>query len=210
MEKLSSIITSEDYENLGNHSMEAMGETSLFAIAQSLIMMKGLMDRCINRETALERVQAKAEQTEDELGQLNKWKSTMEKKFDLSEQVRKELEQKTDEARKALEVNDEEIQDLKEKLRQAKETAIQEYRDSDALLSELGDSFMQDFDDALCQFKKAYLALDVSMINVDDQAQTSAMPVTSENTDDLFAEETAQGDGESARAKNVQDADPKE
>ena len=55
-------------------------------------MMKGLMDRCLNRETALERVRAKAEQTEDELGQLNKWKSTIEKKFDLSEQVRKELE----------------------------------------------------------------------------------------------------------------------
>ena len=55
-------------------------------------MMKGLMDRCLNREAALERVWAKVEQTEDELGQLHKWKSTMEKKFDLSEQARKELE----------------------------------------------------------------------------------------------------------------------
>ena len=33
----------------------------------------------------------------------------MEKKFDLSEQVRKDLEQKTDEVRKALEVKDKEI-----------------------------------------------------------------------------------------------------
>ena len=32
--KLSSIITSEDYEDLGNHSTEAMGETGLFSIAQ--------------------------------------------------------------------------------------------------------------------------------------------------------------------------------
>ena len=32
--KLSSIIGSEDYENLGNHLMEAMGETGLFSIAQ--------------------------------------------------------------------------------------------------------------------------------------------------------------------------------
>ena len=32
--KLSSIISSEDYEDLGNHSTEAMGETSLFSIAQ--------------------------------------------------------------------------------------------------------------------------------------------------------------------------------
>ena len=33
LEQLSSIISSEDYEDLGNHSMEAMGETGLFAIA---------------------------------------------------------------------------------------------------------------------------------------------------------------------------------
>ena len=74
------------------------------------------MDRCLNRKAALERVRVKAEQTKDELSQLNKWKSTMEKKFDLSEQVRKELEQKTDEAGKALEVKEKEIQGLKEKL----------------------------------------------------------------------------------------------
>ena len=34
LEKLSSIIGSEDYEDLGNHSTEAMGETGLFSIAQ--------------------------------------------------------------------------------------------------------------------------------------------------------------------------------
>ena len=129
----------------------------------------------------------------------------MEKKFELSEQVRKELEQRTDEARKAMEV-----QDLKEKLRQAKEVAIREYHDSDALLSELGDSFLQGFDDALRQVKNAYPALDVSVIKVDDQAQTSAMPVALKNTDDLFAKDAARGDGESAQAQNVQDADPKE
>ncbi|XP_050267738.1 uncharacterized protein LOC126712454 [Quercus robur] len=124
LEKLSSIISSEDYEDLANHLKEAMGETGLFAVAQSLVMMKGLMDQCLNREAALERVRAKTEQMEDELGQLNKWKSTMEKKFELSEQVRKELEQKTDEEGKALEVKEKEIQDLKEKLRQAKKVAI--------------------------------------------------------------------------------------
>ena len=50
-----------------------------------MIMMKGLMDRCINCETALDRVRARAEQMEDELGQLSKWKFTMEKKFELLE-----------------------------------------------------------------------------------------------------------------------------
>ena len=86
---------------------------------------------------------------EDELGQLHKWKSTMEKKFDLSEKTRKELKKRTEEAGKALEAKDEEIKDLKEKLRQAKEDAVSEYRDSEALLKELGGSFLQGFDDPL-------------------------------------------------------------
>ena len=34
LEKLLSIIGNEDYKDLGNHSTEAMGETSLFSIAQ--------------------------------------------------------------------------------------------------------------------------------------------------------------------------------
>ena len=38
LEQLSSIITSEDYEDLGNHSMEAMRETGLFAIAQVILV----------------------------------------------------------------------------------------------------------------------------------------------------------------------------
>ena len=114
-----------------------------------------------------------------------------------------------DKAGKALEVKEKEIQDLKKKLRQAKEVVVWEYRDSDALLGELGGSFLQGFDDELRQVKKSYPELDVSMINVNDQDQTFALPVTSENTDDLFAEEAVQGDGESAPAKNVQDADSK-
>ena len=38
LEKLSSIISTEDYEDLGNHSTEAMGETGLFAIAQVIFI----------------------------------------------------------------------------------------------------------------------------------------------------------------------------
>jgi len=78
--------------------------------------------------------------------------------------------------------------------------AIQEYCDFDALLSELKDSYLQGFDDVLRQVKKAYPDLDVSNIKVEDQAQTSVMPVTSENTDDLFAEDATQGNGKSAQA----------
>ena len=83
LEKLSSIISSEDYEDLGNHSTEAMGETGLFAVAQVIFVhqlksvylvfcltlfnlfvpvldhdegLNGSVDRCLNREAALERV----------------------------------------------------------------------------------------------------------------------------------------------------------
>ena len=34
LEKLSSIMSSDDYEDLGNHAIEAMGEKGLFSIAQ--------------------------------------------------------------------------------------------------------------------------------------------------------------------------------
>ena len=37
LEQLSSIITSEDYEDIGNHSTEVIGETGLFVIAQVIL-----------------------------------------------------------------------------------------------------------------------------------------------------------------------------
>ena len=169
-----------------------------------MIMMKGIMGRCLNHETALERVRAKAKLTKDELGQLKNWKSKMEKKFDLSEKVRKELKQRMEEVKKAFKDKDKKVQDLKDKLRQAKEVTILEYHDSDALLSELRDSYLVVFDDALGQIKKAYPNLDVSNIKVEDQAQTSVIPVTSKDTEDLFAEDVNQGNGGPAQAQNVQ------
>ena len=111
--------------------------------------MKGLMGRCLSHETALERVRAKAEATEDELSQLKNWKSTIEKKFDLSEKERKDLEHRTEEMKKVLEGKDKKIKDLKGQLHQAKEEAVREYSDSDALLSKLGFSFLEGFEDAL-------------------------------------------------------------
>ena len=81
--------------------------------------------------------------------------------------------------------------------------AVCEYRDSDALLSELGDSFLQGFDDALHQVKKAYPTLDFSNIKVEDQAQTSVMPIASDDADDFFDEVDGLGDGESAPALPV-------
>ena len=80
---------------------------------------------------------------------------------------------------------------------------IREYRDSDALLSELRDSFLQGFDNALRQVKKVFPDLDVSNIKVEDQAQTSIMPVASDDTNNLFTEVDALGDGESAKAQPI-------
>ena len=122
----------------------------------------------------------------------------MEKKLELSEKARKSLEQSMEEAKKALEGKDNEIQDLKDEVRQAKEVAIREYCDFDALILELGDSFLQGFDDVIRHIKKAYPDLDILNIKVGDQAQTSVMPVASEDTDDLFADDEVLGDGESA------------
>ena len=56
------------------------------------MMMKVLMGQCLKHDATLERVRSKVEQTEDELNQLRSWKTKMEKKFELSEKVRKELE----------------------------------------------------------------------------------------------------------------------
>ena len=128
----------------------------------------------------------------------------MEKKLELSEKARKNLEQVTEEAKKTLESKDKEIEELKNEVRQAKDIAVREYRDSDTLITELSDSFHQGFVDAIRQVKQAYPDLDVSKFKVEDLAQTSVIPATSEDTDDLFADDDALGDGESAPAKVAQ------
>ena len=54
------------------------------------------------------------------------------------------------------------LEDKENELRLAKEKAIQEYRDSDALLTELGTSYNDGFDDALRQAKALYPKFDFS------------------------------------------------
>ena len=161
-------------------------------------MMKGLIGRCFNHETTLERVWAKAQVMEDELSQLKNQKSTMEKMFDLSEKERKDLEQRTEEMKKVLEGKDKKIKDLKSQLCQAKEQVVREYYDSDASLSELGSSFLECFDDALYQVRKAHPGLDLSSVKLEEPVQASVVPVASENTDELFTEDANIGHGESA------------
>ena len=59
-------------------------------------MMKGLMGRCLNHETMLDHIKAKARSTEDELVELKAWKMVQEKKLAFFKQVRGELEKQTE------------------------------------------------------------------------------------------------------------------
>lgn len=104
--------------------------------------------------------------------------------------MRGELEKQTEVLKKVLENKEKKITDTKDQLRRAKEDAIQEYRDSDALLAELGSSFADGFDNCLRQVKSSYLDLDLNHISIDSQAQMSAQPIYSESTNELFNDDT--------------------
>lgn len=95
----------------------------------------------------------------------------------------------------------EEISATKDQLRQAKEGAIQEYCDSEALLAECGSLFVDGFDDCFHQVKASYPDLDLSHVSIDTQAQTPAQPVYSTSTNELFNDDTVidpQGEEETA------------
>ena len=228
LEQLSSIITTDDYEDLSNHVTKAMGETGLFSIAQvtvsvpflfffplpgfypffgfqAMLMMKGLISCCLNHETALGCVGTKARSTEDELAELKAWKTVQEKKLALSEQVQGELEKQMEVLWQVLEDKEKKIQTTKDQLRQAKEDATQEYSDSDAYLKELGGIYVNGFDDCFHQVKASFPNLDLSHVTIDAQAQTSVQPVHSKSTDELFADDALigdlRGDGEIAHVE---------
>ena len=173
LEQLSSIITADDYEDFSNHATETMGETGLFCIAQvtssvlfflfsslplallltllpfqAMLTMKGLMGCYLNHEMVLDRIRAKARSTEDKLNELRAWKTIQEMKLALSEEAKGGLEKQTELLKQVLEDKEKETNDTKNQLRQAKEEAICEYRDFDALLAALGGSFAEGFDNA--------------------------------------------------------------
>ena len=109
-----------------------------------------------------------------------------------------------EEMKKVLEGKDKKIKGLKGQLRQAKEEAVHEYRDSDTLLSKLGSFFLEGFDDTLRQVREAYPDLDLSSVKIEDPAQASVIPITLENTEELFAGGAPLGDEKLAQAQNVQ------
>ena len=147
-----------------------------------MLMTKGLMDRALHQEMALERIREKARLTDEELLELKSWKVVTEQKLKLAEQMRDEYQRMTEEFKTVLE-------DKENELRLAKEKAVQEYRDSDALLTELGTSYNDGFDDALCQAKALYPKLDFSAVNINITEAMFVQPDASDDTAELFTEE---------------------
>ena len=204
LEKLSSIMGNENYEDLGNPSTEAMRETSLFSIAQvkvrhtltrkyslfetnslslqAMLMTKGLMEWSLHHETVLGRVREKAKLAEEELFELRNRKLVTEQKLKLAEQAKDEFQKLTEELKKTL-------GDKEKEVRQAKEVTVLEYCDSDALIAELEVSYNDGFDDALRQAKALYPKLDFSSVNINVPEPTSIHPEQSDDTNELFEEE---------------------
>ena len=166
-------------------------------------MMKGLMDRALRNETALERVRDQARVTEEELLELKNWKVVTEKKLKLAEEARDE-HQKTVEELKAV------LEDKEDELRLAKEKAVQEYRDSDALLTELGSSYTDGFEDALRQAKALYPKFDFSAVDINVAEGMSVQPDASDDTADLFADEKPGFVAPEPQAEEAKTPEPKD
>ena len=81
------------------------------------------------------------------------------------------------------------LEDKEKEVRQAKEIAVLEYRDSNGLISELGVSYNDGFDNALRQVKALYPELDVSSVNISVPEQTSVHTDQLEDTNELFGED---------------------
>ena len=144
-----------------------------------MLMTKGLMD---HQEMALERVREKARLADEELLELKSWKVVTEQKLKLAEQTRDEYQRMKEELKTILE-------DKENELRLAKEKAVQEYRDSDALLTELGTSYNDGFDDALRQAKALYPKLDFSTVDINVAEAMFVQPIASDDTAELFTVE---------------------
>ena len=81
------------------------------------------------------------------------------------------------------------LEDKENEFRLAKEKAVQEYRDSDAFLTELGTSYNDGFDDALRQAKALYPKFDFSAVNINVVEGMSVQPDASDDMVELFVEE---------------------
>ena len=81
------------------------------------------------------------------------------------------------------------LEDKEKEVRQAKEVVVLEYRNSNALIAELGVSYNDGFDDALRQVKALYPKLDFSFFNISVLEPTSVHSEQSDDINELFGEE---------------------
>ena len=151
----------------------------------------------------MERVRDQARVTEEELLELKNWKVVTEKKLKLAEEARDEHQRTVEELKAVLE-------DKEDELRLAKEKAVQEYRDSDAFLTELGSSYTDGFEDALRQAKALYPKFDFSAVDINVAEGISVQPDASDDTADLFAEEKPVSVAPEPQAEEAKTPEPKD
>ena len=116
------------------------------------------------------RLREKVKAKEMKLWELTAWKEVQVNKLDLTRKLLDKSEAWTEALKKILKDKEGEISELKEQLHQAKGDAVREYRDSDALLYELGGSFADGFDICFRQVKVSFSDLDLSEISIDAKA----------------------------------------
>ena len=78
-------------------------------------MTKGLMDRSLHQEMALERVREKAKLMEEELFELRNWKVVTEQKLKLAERTKDEYQKMTEELKTVPEDKENELRLAREK-----------------------------------------------------------------------------------------------
>ena len=100
----------------------------------------------------------------------------------MTKKILEESEAQVEALKEILKNKEREISEAKCQLYQAKEDAVRDYRNSDALLKELGGSFANGFDNCFHQVRASFPELDLSHVSIDAQAQTPAQPVYSEGT----------------------------
>ena len=84
-----------------------------------MLITKGLMDRSLHHEMALERVREKAKLAEEELLQFKDWKVVTEQKLKLAERARDEYQKMTEELKLVLEDKENDLRLAKEKIGRA-------------------------------------------------------------------------------------------
>ena len=135
----------------------------------------------------------------------------------MTEEKLKLAEQARDEYYKLMEGLKKTLEDKEKEICQANEVVVLEYRDSDALLSELEVSYNDGFDDALHQVKALYPEFDVSSVNINIPEPTSVQPAQLEDTNELFGDDvpisnvpvdlTVEGELKDGEARHVKETE---